>query len=482
MTIHIVGLGPGNAQYLTRQAEAELREAKNLVLRTGQHGVAKWLQEHGIAFQTLDQLYYEADDFESLEQAAAQRLLALAEADDLTYGVPGHGLLGDGTVEALLRIPGNARVVFTPGLPDGFDSLATAGFLAGTAAAGVLAICPAALAAETHFDGTVPLLITQLNSPLEAGEAKETLAETWGDEASVVLLAENKATPISLFELDRMPGIDHTAALLLSPKDPVHARYAYPDLLDIMAKLRDECPWDHKQTHESLARYMLEEAYEATDAIERSAMDDLCSELGDVLLQVVFHAQIASQRGDFNHRDVTHAICSKMISRHPHVFAQGDAQTADDVLERWDEIKKKERAQTQESESMLAVAAGLPSLMRAEKLQACAGRAGWFQRSNAKDSTKELREKMKKLTEEITEKPNPERLENALGDVLFAAVDAARVLKIEPELALRKACEKFIRRFGFVERATQQTGRRLEEISLDEQAALWDQARATEAE
>lgn len=251
--------------------------------------------------------------------------------------------------------------------------------------------------------------------------------------------------------------------------------YDFHDLLEIMERLRCKeggCPWDVAQTHESIRRNFIEEAYEAAEAIDQKDNGHLCEELGDVLLQVVFHTQIAREEGAFDMQDVCTGICKKLILRHPHIFGTADKLTkADQTLDLWEEVKRKEKHQQTYTDAMKDVAKSLPALIYAEKVQSRAKRSGfdWPEVSGAMDK---VREETEELAQAIKQ---PEQAEEELGDLLFAAVNVARRLEIDPERALMKSTEKFMKRFALVEQAA---GEELKTMSLEQMTALWQQAKA----
>ncbi len=252
-------------------------------------------------------------------------------------------------------------------------------------------------------------------------------------------------------------------------------------LLDIMARLRDPedgCPWDVQQTFETIVPYTLEEAYEVADAITHEDMDGLCSELGDLLLQVVFHAQIAAEAGHFTFNDVVEAICSKMVRRHPHVFAGAESNTVKAVKERWEAIKNDERREKNGS-VLDDVPLALPALSRAMKLQKRAAQVGfdWPENSMVLDK---IKEEILELSEEIAGGQNTERIEEELGDLLFVHVNLARHLAVDPEAALRGANAKFINRFKRIEELLEVQGKTPKASTLEEMDELWDQAKAEE--
>lgn len=254
------------------------------------------------------------------------------------------------------------------------------------------------------------------------------------------------------------------------------APYNFEDLLEIMKRLRTPetgCAWDLDQSFETIAPYTIEEAYEVADAIERGDMSDLSDELGDLLLQVVFHAQIASDEGHFSIAHVTQAISEKMIRRHPHVFGEASQKSSSEQSASWEQIKAEERAHKNQHDSsaLSGVAMALPALMRAEKLQKRAARTG-FDWVDPKDILDKLDEERAEI-EDAMAAGDPDHIEEEIGDLLFIAANLARRLKIDPEIALRKANAKFDRRFRAMEALAKKRETSFETLSLNEQEALW---------
>ncbi len=249
-------------------------------------------------------------------------------------------------------------------------------------------------------------------------------------------------------------------------------RYNVYDLAEIVRLLRskDGCPWDQEQTHESIRRNFIEETYEVCEAIDEKNPEHLCEELGDVLTQVVFHAQLETEAGRFDLDDVADMVCKKLIYRHPHVF--GDVQVADsaEVLSNWDDLKRKEKKQASTTAAMDAVARSLPGLWRAEKIQSKAKKVG-FDWPDAAGAMDKLQEELQELQEAMQTGTNPQE---ELGDLLFSAVNVARHLGIDPEDALSGACDKFISRFAYVESAAKQAGQALTDMTLEEMDKLYD--------
>lgn len=248
--------------------------------------------------------------------------------------------------------------------------------------------------------------------------------------------------------------------------------YTMEDLLTIMEILRSPqgCPWDREQTHRSIRQNMLEEAYEAADAIDSGDVDNLKEELGDVLLQVVFHSRMAQEAGAFSFGDVVDGVCQKLVYRHPHVFGAVEAQDAQGALSAWDDQKRKEKGQKSSADAMDSVARALPALTRAAKLQAKAQKAG-FDWDNVSPALDKLEEELGELRQAVADDSN---VEEELGDLLFAAVKVGRFVGVDGETALQGACEKFIGRFRQVERLAD---RPLTEMEIPELEALWRRAK-----
>ena len=255
--------------------------------------------------------------------------------------------------------------------------------------------------------------------------------------------------------------------------------YGVRDLVEIVRILRQPggCPWDREQDHHSIRRNLLEEAYEAAEAIDEDDPEHLREELGDVLLQVVFHARMEQEAGRFDLDAVADGICKKLIYRHPHVFGDVAVSGSGEVLQNWEELKRKEKHQETAADSVDSVARSLPGLWRAEKIQKKARKAGfdWPDVSGALDK---LSEEVEELRTAVAEGSN---IQEELGDLLFAAVNVSRFVQVDPEDALSGACDKFARRFRQVEQSAAERGKALEHMTLAEMDKLWDAVKEHEA-
>ena len=261
---------------------------------------------------------------------------------------------------------------------------------------------------------------------------------------------------------------------------PDKQRYAVEDLVSIMELLRSGqgCPWDREQTHQSIRKNFIEETYEAVEAIDTNDSALLKEELGDVLLQVVFHAQIEKEKGRFSFGDVCDDICKKLISRHPHIFADAKAGTAEQVLGNWEAIKKEEKRQNTHTESLQSVPRSLPALMRAQKVQSRAAKVG-FDYPGAEEAMKDLRSEVEEIEEALA--INSRRaIQEELGDLLFSVVNVSRFAGVDAEEALTWSCNKFIDRFALLERLAAERGINIQKANIHVLNSLWKEVKNKE--
>lgn len=475
--ITVVSLGPGDPRLLTLQTAGALRQSRCLILRTARHRTADWLRNEGILFSDFDALYDEYDDFDALHAEIAKRLWATARQKNVTFAV--MDAQTDGAVRALrAACPPDGKVTVLPGvtmadscmalLPEEFEQT------------GKVRILPAMDAIEAIHDPDTPLIITEIFDRVLASELKLHLSDIYGDEARVAFFPSSakinrKPIIMPMMETDRQRTYDHTVCLYIPAAGiEKRERYCFEDLLKVMHLLRQRCPWDGEQTHESLRKYLIEEAYEAIGAIDEDDMDHLADELGDVLLQIAFHSDIAQEFGEFTISDVTTNIVRKMIYRHAHIFGNVHCETADEVTQSWEKLKKAEKGLTTQASVLADVSSGLPALMRASKVQKKAAQVG-FDWDDAIGALPKIHEEADEVLAELEAGRDPGE---ELGDLLFSCVNVARLAGQEPELLLKAATEKFIKRFTAMENLIISDEKSLEGLTLAEMDVYWNRVKA----
>ena len=246
---------------------------------------------------------------------------------------------------------------------------------------------------------------------------------------------------------------------------------AFKEFLDVMSRLRKECPWDREQTHESISGNTIEEAYEVVQAIDDGDTEELKKELGDLLLHVAFHSVIAEEKNNFNIEDVIHSITEKLIRRHPHIFAGGTAANADEVKQNWEAIKMSEGR----TSLLDGIPNAMPALLRAHRIQEKAAKVG-FEWKYKEDVWKKVQEEIEELSHEIKHE-NTVEMEQEFGDVLFALINYARFIGVNPESALRKTTTKFEKRFSYIEKKLAEKGKKITESDLDEMDGYWNESK-----
>ncbi|AGK99758.1 nucleoside triphosphate pyrophosphohydrolase [Desulfoscipio gibsoniae] len=486
----VVGLGPGSQDALPAVNLEVLKCARRLFLRTGVHPVVDWLKEQGIAFDTFDKYYEQADSFDDVYRRIAEDVLAAAGQGTVVYAVPGHPLVAETAVDMIMR-KAEQRGISTEVLP-------AMSFLDELYA--VLKVDPVQgiqIIDGLKLDGcllnpALGVVMVQVYSRLVASDVKLSLLEMYPAEHLVAIVraagvpGEQRVEYVPLFEMDRLDWLDHLTSIYIPPisraADSMKADFPLDPLVDIMGRLRGEggCPWDREQDHHTLTPYLLEETYEVLEAIQQENMYNICEELGDLLLQIVFHAQIARENGLFDINDVVRGICQKMIHRHPHVFGNIQVNNSDEVLANWEIIKQGEKdGGAKKKESVLdGVPRGLPAMPRSYKIQAKAARVGF--------DWPDYRGALDKVDEELVEwkealaSGQRDRIELETGDMLFAVVNTARLTGIDPEVALTATINKFICRFKWMEKEAAVQGLNLADMTLAEMDELWEKAKNKE--
>jgi tetrapyrrole methylase family protein/MazG family protein len=482
MSITILGLGPGNPTQVTREAWELLTQADEVYLRTEHHPTIASLPA-SLKIYSFDRLYETLEDFDAVYEAIAERIIALGRRPEgVFYAVPGHPLVGESSVQRILARA--SREALPVRLVEGLSFIEPVLSLLGVnGLTGVQLADATDLAAAHHppLDPDRPALLGQLYGRRLASEVKLTLMNAYPHEHPVTLVQaagtdEGTTTTIPLYELDRGWEMNHLTTLYIPPLPGV---CGLPAFQETVARLRapNGCPWDREQTHQSLRTNLLEETYEVLAALDAEDSEKLCEELGDLLMQIAMHVQIATEEGTFQFADVISQIDAKLRRRHPHVF--GDLQVRDttDVLRNWEAIKADERAANGNAHKsrLESVPVSLPALARAQSLSERAARDGfdWPDPDGV----------LQKVQEEVGELGDAVDLEHRtqeLGDLLFTLVNLARWLDVDAESALRGACDRFASRYAAMERMARSKSLRLVDLSLAQLDALWGEAKAPE--
>jgi tetrapyrrole methylase family protein / MazG family protein len=467
-TVHIVGLGPGRASLLTGETRALLDSGKPVILRTRRHPTVAELDPAG-AWESCDALYAGGQSFESVYAAVVERVKAVAAAGDVVYAVPGHPLVAEATVVLLLEgaAAGGAPVRVYPAVSYADVAATALGVDLGT-----VQLCDAL---DLRVDPRRPALISQVFDRDVGSAVKLALLDLYPASHVVTVLralgtAGESVTLAALTELDHGPS-SYLDAVYVPAITEVEDVRRLDGLAAIVARLHapDGCPWDREQTHASLRPHLLEESYEVLEAIDGGEPGELAEELGDLLLQVLMHAEVGARAGTFGLADVCEEIAAKLIRRHPHVFADGTAKTADEVYQNWDALKAKEKTR---SSILEGVPLDLPALAASETVQGRARRFGF--------EWPEMEGHLEKLREEIAEfaaARNAAEKEDEFGDILFVVAGIAGRLGIEAEQALRGANRKFRERFNRLEQMVAGREDGLRTMPIEEKLALWERAK-----
>ncbi|CBZ05435.1 nucleoside triphosphate pyrophosphohydrolase [Clostridium botulinum] len=478
--INIIGLGPGSKESITLGTIDSLKTVDKVFLRTEKHPTVEYINKLGITYETFDGEYEVGESFDDVYNSIAKSLIeASKNYSDIIYAVPGHPLVAEKSVDILIKLCRQNDIKFKILPAVSFVDALMESLLLDPVEG--LKIIDAFDIKKQTMDKRIGTIITQVYDKFIASEVKLNLMNYYKDDTEIFFVRAagieglEEIRKIPLYELDRQHNIDHLTSVYI-PKVP-NNNYDFMDLLDIMDKLRGEdgCPWDREQTHVSLKKYLIEESYEVIEAIDNKDVDMLIEELGDVLLQVVFHSQIGKEDGFFEIKDVIQSICDKMINRHPHVFSDLEINNSIEVLENWDKIKSKEQGTETYTDSIRHIAKTLPALMRADKVQKKASKVG-FDWDNIEDAMKKIIEEYKEI-EDVYKSKNKVKILEEIGDLLFSVVNVARFLDIDPENALNYSIDKFINRFQYIEDEAISMGRQLDNMSLEEMDKLWKEAK-----
>ena len=480
MTAHIkiVGLGPGSNDAISAQTLREIDNATHRYIRTTRHPSAH-LVKNATSF---DDEYEKHDKFEDVYRAIADKLIAATQQhENILYVVPGSPLVLEHTVQLLLQ----DKSVTTTVMPAmSFLDVVWSALKIDPVDAGVRMIDGHRFA-ELAAGETGPLLVAQCHANWVMSNIKLAHESATGDEPVIILhhlgLDDEKITHTTWQNLDREIEPDHLTSIYI-PKlsEPIASEMA--KLHTLARTLREQCPWDEKQTHDSLVRYLIEETYEVVDAInaldpqDESTDEKFIEELGDLLYQIEFHATIAEQQGRFTIADVARSIHDKLVRRHPHVFGDVRADSAEEVVSNWDAIKQQERGVVTEKSVFDGVANSSPSLMYSTKLQKRAAEFG-FDWPDSKGASDKITEELGELSRAIETKQDASEIALELGDVLFSVVNLSRHLGVDAETALRSAADKFRDRFQSVVALAEQRKLDLAKCSLTQLDELWEIAK-----
>jgi tetrapyrrole methylase family protein / MazG family protein len=486
-TITIVGLGAGDLEQLPLGVYRLIKESEALFLRTKEHPVVKDLAAEGVVFHSFDEIYEKHDRFEQVYEEITEVLVSHAEAGPLVYAVPGHPLVAEKTVQLLLELHRQGKIEVKVGGGQSFIDALFASVGADPIDGFQLLDGTSLRLQDIHMNQQ--LIIGQVYDAFIASEVKLTLMELYPYDYEVMLVTaagskEEKVERIPLVELDRAAGLSNLTSLYVpAVKEMESAFKQYGTLREIISTLRgpDGCPWDREQTHQSLKKYLIEETYELLEAIDEDDIDHIIEELGDVLLQVMLHAQIGEDEGMFTMEEVIESIASKMVRRHPHVFGTVDVENAEQVKLNWDKIKQQEKGGSEESSSMLKdIAKGMPALLKSYEYQKKAAKAG-FDWPDSKGAWDKVWEEIKEFEKEV-ENGNETEITKEFGDILFALVNVARFYNVFPEEALAMTNTKFYRRFSYVEKQVRGSGKSFEDFTLEELDAFWNEAKKNNIE
>lgn len=455
-----------NKNNITNNYLKAIKSAKNIVLRTNNCSLAEYLTNNNISYLTLDNLYENSTNFDDLNNKSAEFIQELSSKGDVLYGV--LDTLIDSSVKTIIN--NNFEVSILPCVCTSSEYIAE---ITKINSQNGIVVFSATDILSKNFNPNLPQLLLEISSPYLASELKLKLMDFYDDETKIYLLNRTKTkiklAEIELFELDMQNKYDvYTGIFIPAIEFRQRHKFTVDDLVDIISVLRAPggCPWDRKQTHQTLRQNLLEESYETIDAINNDDDDNLCEELGDVLLQVVFHSLIAKDRQAFNINDIATRVSQKMIDRHVHVFGELKLDTAEDVLKNWEEIKKKEKGLETISQTMEEISPSITALMRANKVQSKAAKVG-FDFPNVEEAYNKVYEEINEVLAEIKSKNN-ENLEMEIGDLLFSIVNVARILGIDSELSLNKSTKKFIKRFKTMEKLIKNDKKALKHLTLNE--------------
>ena len=479
--IYVIGLGPGNIDCLTLGAVKRIKSGNENFLRTENHPTVEYFKDQEAQYKSYDYLYDREENFDLVYESIVKELiLESKKGKDINYYVPGNPLVAEKTVELLLKQE-NLDIEIISGMSfiEPMIELVEKDPVNG------LKIVDGTIFNSQMVDINSDMIITQVYNRRILSDIKLVLSEIYGDEYEIYLIhaagvkEKEKKVLIPIYELDRNDEVDVLTSIYIPKIEKINKKvFDFNDILDIMLLLRskDGCSWDIEQTHESIRSSVIEEAYEVVDAIDRGDIDALVEELGDLLLQVVFHSQIGFEEGEFTLYDVTSSLGNKLIYRHPHVFLEKKLEKSEEVVYNWDVLKYAKRDIHSFTDKLKDIK-GLPSLMTSFKIQDRAAKVG-FDWEDIKGPLGKVMEEYEEVIEAMEEfGGGAKKTEEELGDLIFAVVNLSRFLDVNPEVALNRTINKFIKRFEFIEEELSSQGKDIENRNLEEMDIIWNKAK-----
>lgn len=473
-TIQIIGLGTGSIDDLTLKAHKALNENIPTFARTERHPIIKMLKQK-IQIECFDEFFEKYETFDEVYEKIADKIIELVkEHGKINYCTAGSPYYGEIVTKKLINeYKDEINIIII----DGMSFLDKCIKLSGYSDYKSLKVLDCLEADEFSFDISSFNIVTQVYDEEIASQLKLKLMETYPDDADIlkVDVLEENVKKIPLFMLDQEKNYGFSTYFCILPIEiSKNSVYNVTNLCRIVKILRgpDGCPWDRKQTHESIRQHVIEEAYEVVDAIDNDDIDNLVEELGDLLFQVVFHAELGSEDGYFNFSEVVTNLCKKMYSRHPHVFGEIKARNAEEALESWESSKLKEKNLSTYTDNLKNVPKALSPLSRSYKIQKRAAEVG-FDWPDAEGAVLKIKEELFEFIEEYKNNDST-KMEEEFGDLLFALVNLARFVKINPDVALNKTINKFINRFEYIET---HSNKDLKQMTLEEMDELWEESK-----
>ena len=481
--ITLLGLGPGDPNLLTRRAWDWVNQIDEIYVRTRQHPTVAGFPAR-LRVESFDDLYEKSETFEAVYEQIVRQVLELGRRrQGVTYAVPGHPFIAEATGPEIYRRATKEGIPVR--LIEGLSFIEPVYTALGLDPFPFATLVDALELGALHhpsFPPDQPSLVAQIYSREVASNVKLALNAVYPDEHPVRLVHaagtnQQLVEDLKLYEIDRSP---HTGLLTVLYLPPLGPETSFERFQEIVAALRapDGCPWDREQTHASLRKYLLEETYETLAALDSNDTAGMREEFGDLLLQIVLHAQIGYEEGEFNMAEILQGISGKLIRRHPHVFGEVEVDGVSGVLVNWEKLKAAERKANGEEESkglLDGVPREFPALGQAQQIQDRAARVGFDW-----DTIQGVWDKLSEEISEVRTATTQAELEGEVGDLLFAAVNLARWLKVDAESALRATNLKFRRRFSHVEKRARETGQQLPDMKLPEMDLFWDEAKKLE--